>query len=535
MKFTGNNFIKIYRFVLIGVLLAGAGFAQQGGGVASITEHEISAHINYLASDLLEGREAGEKSETYAAAYIAAQFADAGLQPVGDDNSYFQNFQLTYSDLGEANFIELSSNNNGANITRFFQMNDDFFIFPFSASQKVVAPLAFAGYGITAPELGYDDYKNIDVRGKIVLVMRHEPQERDSTSVFDGRAFTKYAGFEEKAKTAQKHGAVGMLLVNDTGNHRDDRIPGWLKSWPKLSDEKMDIPCAWITSELANTILSGSGKTVDEWQMEIDRTVKPKSFIINNQTVTFQTQLTEKKVDVKNVVGLLKGETDETVVVGAHYDHEGRRDEDIYNGADDNASGTTGLLELAEAFGNGTKPQRSMLFIAFTAEEKGLIGSRYYVEHPLVPLKNTKAMVNLDMIGRNEDTASMSERARRGFRTVTAEESKNSLYVIGTSRSAGMKSVADNANKNYGLELLYDYDDAQGVIRRSDQYPFIEKGIPALFFSTGAHPDYHKPTDTADKIDIPKMTKVVQLVYETTNALANNADIPVLDEPLSTK
>lgn len=517
-------------------------------GLESITAREISAHIEFLASDLLEGRGNGDRGLEIAAEYIAAQFEDAGVEPAGDNGTYFQEFGLVHKKLSEPNILQLKTRERTSTRSTAFEFGQDFIPFGFTANKKVVASIIFVGYGITAPEYRYDDYKGVDVEGKVVLMFRHEPQERDSSSVFNGRGFTNHSGFRRKARNAQQHGAAGMILVTDPLNHESYNVTPIDQAWPEnpparkkflfLSgpENALEIAAVHVTMDVANDLLAGTGKELKEIQETIDDKFQPNSFAITNKTVLLQTSVSTELIKVRNVVGKIEGSSSETIVIGAHYDHDGKDGEAIYNGADDNASGVTGLLEIAEAFmANNNKPKRTLLFIAFAAEEKELLGSEYYVSHPVIPWDSTVAMIAMDMIGRNEDTASMSEQSRAGFPVVTAEESENSLYVIGTTFSKDMKKITDEANQGIGFDLRYGYDNVQNSVRRSDSWSFLDKGIPALYYSTGLHPDYHRPSDTSDKINTAKTEKVIKLVYLTSWNLANIPEKPKYEPPGTVK
>jgi len=357
-----------------GLLFGGVDPDEIRKGNESITAREIRAHINFLASDLLEGRGNGERGLEIAAAYMATQFADIGLQPIGDDGTYFQHFDLRRPVLDQPNLLTLKT----ADQVSEFHFEEDFMSFSFTADTTVTAPVVFVGYGISAPEYSYDDYEGIDVENKIVLMLSHEPQETDSSSIFRGARRTRHSRLSEKAETAQEHGAVGMLVVTDPLNHDSYDVPALAEAWDTdrpVSQHRMSlasvprentIPVVQIALEAAQEFLAGTGQHLPALQGIIDATLKPQSFAIKNKSVTLQTSVQDELIRVKNVVGLVKGTSSETVIIGAHYDHEGKDGEKIYNGADDDASGTTGLIEIAEAFMlNDKQPKRNILFLAF--------------------------------------------------------------------------------------------------------------------------------------------------------------------------
>lgn len=536
---------NVYTSLLMGTIMClmsfSAGYTQvmKNKGLQSITAREIKAHVFFLASELLEGRGNGERGLEIAADYIAAQFEDAGLEPIGDDSSFFQKIELTYSLLGKPNILEIIGTNQAQDDISTYKIGKDFLPFGFSADKEAKAQVVFAGYGITAPEYDYDDYKDIDVEGKIVLLLRHEPKENDKDSIFKGADGQKHSRFLEKALNAKNHGAVGMLMVTDPLNHTTFEV-GPVDSTKKLGfalkkDNPRDpqIPAVHITLEVAQKLFMGSGKDLLTIQRNIDDNLKPESFALNGRTVYLKTVLSKNSLIVRNVAGMVKGNSDEYIIIGGHYDHEGLKGNEILYGADDNASGTASLIELSEAFMlNEERPQRNIIFLAFAAEEGGLLGSEYYTEHPLRPLNKTIAMFQLDMIGRNEDTESMNPNRRKGFPIVNALDSKNKIHLIGTTYSQDMKLIAERNIKDSGLELFFEYDNIQNLVKRSDHWNFLKKGIPAVLYIGGLHPDYHTSRDTADKIEVEKMQRILRLVYSTVWDLADDTEKPVYKAPL---
>lgn len=480
----------------------------------SITMNESRRHVQHLAAVEFRGREAGTDGERRAAKYIAREFSRYGLQPAGDDGGYFQNFQLERSDLKEATLqIAFSGENSGER--REFSLIHDFTPFNFSGENSLRANVAFAGYGITAPEYGYDDYENLDVTGKIVLALRHEPREHDPNSIFDGTQLTRHALFEEKAKNAQSHGAVAMLLVSDPA-HSDDNLqpqsywPGWHgkrllpKPWQLQKNKGLDtFPAIWVDVRVAEKILTGAGQTLLELHRKIDLTGKPQSFNIAGPEIYLRVDLDKEVRRAQNVIAMLRGSdpelADEAVVVGAHFDHVGVINERIYPGADDNASGIAGLLEIAEGFSElSGQIRRSVLFIAFSAEEMGLLGSEFYVNNPVFPPDNMVTMINLDMIGRNAE---------------------NEVTVVGSRRSPELHEINHAANREIGLQLNYN---GEHFFNRSDQANFAKFAVPVIFYNTDSHADYHRPTDTAEKINPDKVARIARLAFLVAWEVANS-------------
>jgi hypothetical protein len=506
------QFTLFFLFCIGGTILAQVTVPDQG--MKSITAEEFKMHLDYLASDNMKGRDTPSPELDSSAVYIADYFKDHDLEPIGSDNTYYQYFNVLKSSLDESNTLKLISDAEEI----VFEIKQDFVPFHFTANRSVTAPVVFAGYGITAPEFKYDDYDGIDVTEKIVLVLTHEPQEKDSSSVFDGEKMTDYSKLLEKAVNAREHGAVGMLVVTDPNNHRFRRPPN---AWPSLMrrapedaipltvEEKMEnkVVAMRMGKNLAETIFGYSEKTMAQLQTVIDSTFTPQSFEIPGMTISMETRLKFEKAVTQNVVGLLRGRDpklkEEIIVIGAHYDHLGAsNDSTIFNGADDNASGTVGVMTLAKALSSCPEPpKRSILFCAWAGEEKGLFGSRYYVNTaPIFPLENTITCVNMDMIGRNDSSR---------------------VTVSGFTSSLDIRDVTLEANKSIGLEI-----DSSKAISRTDHVPFYRKKIPVLGFMTGFHDDYHKTTDTAEKCSPEGSAQVCRLAYKIVWTLAERDKRP---------
>lgn len=482
------------------------------GSISAISSELVRTHAFFLASDSLKGRSSPSPELDVAAGYIARVFESNGFQAI--QGSYLNRVPLNIVSLGDNNSLSVKKNGT----ERSYEIKTEFTPFDMTANRTVSGSIVFAGYGITAPEFKYDDYRGIDVHGKIVFVLRHEPGEEDTASVFDGAKLTKYSNVSDKVRIAQDHGAVAVMVATDPLNHTSLTPRGF--PWPSLSkflpkdalpislgtDEDKKIPVVHVGEEVI-TQLFGSVDSLRNLQRIIDKTVTPHSFEIASAGVVVQTSTSIKDMSAQNVVGFLEGGDPnlkkEAVVIGAHYDHvgtqkSGQPGEDlIFNGADDNASGTTALLTIAAAFGHSpAKPKRSVLLIAFAAEERGLLGSRSYVENPLFPLDQTVAMLNLDMVGRN---------------------SIDSLSVIGGSKSPDLAQIAQEENAKVGFTLVIENLSSGG----SDHMSFQQKNVPFIFFFSGFHPDYHKVTDHADLLNIPKIARVSTLAFRTAWHVAN--------------
>jgi len=473
---------------------------------ASIDPDRYLAEVKYLASPELKGRGTGDPGLEKAARYIERQFRAAGLQPLSQ--GYFQKFPVTTkARLGPRNRFEFSENGR----RKTLRVQQDFIPFNFSASGKLAGGVVFAGYGITAPEYHYDDYAGLDVRGKLVLVLRHEPQENDEKSVFLGKLLTQHALFWTKAANAKRHGAAALLVVGDPVHHPGDRDELW-KFGRFAGPMDAGIPAMQVKVAVAEEWLAASGKKLDQVAEAIDKDLQPRSFALPGSIeVHAEADLRREVKTVRNVCGFLPGASDEYVVIGAHYDHLGLGDQNslapsqagqVHPGADDNASGTAGVIELARWFGSQPKQKRGLLFLAFAGEELGLLGSRYWVDHPELDQGKAVAMINLDMIGRVRD---------------------HKVYVGGAGSGTTFQTLLDRVLPQHNLKA----DGISGAeAGASDHASFLSKQTPALFFFSGLHADYHKPSDTWDKIDAPDAAQLLAAVAEIATGLADEPDRP---------
>jgi hypothetical protein len=507
--------------------------ADPDAGLVSINADALKGHIFFLASDEMGGRDSLSHEGRIAAQYIAGFYHRAGLKPVGDNGSFFQSFPMVEATLDrEQSYLRAKL---GPATSRDFAMGPDFSLSrQGSVDIEVSAPLVFAGYGISAPEYDYDDFKAIDVRGKVVVVLTHEPQEHDASSRFKGKYNTMHAFNWWKPEVIRQHGAAGILIVQEkTPDRTRPRTPSGPTNAQIRTDRPahtltspyLDLPFFTISRQVADTLLAPAGKTIDELQEQIDRTGQPHSMAVADVTVTMRRAVKDRRVvQTRNVVGVLEGSDprlkDEYVLVTGHYDHVGQKSPFIYHGADDNASACAAVIAVAEAFrAAGTAPKRSLMFLIFEAEEDGLLGAFHYVTHPIVPLANTVAVLNSDMIGRDEDDPQWNTHA---------DDNRNQVNVVGTLYNPDIRRVIEAQNRAIGLKLDYktDGDDPEGWFSRSDHYPFAVKGVPMVMFNTGEHPDYHTANDTWDRINYPKIEKITRLIYLSAKDLANSATRP---------
>jgi Zn-dependent M28 family amino/carboxypeptidase len=509
----------------------------------SIRAEELRADLFFHAGDAMRGRLTDTVENRATADYIRSRFERIGLKPAAAGSSYFQNYNLMTATLGEGNALEAGSDGS----TRRLQHGQEFYPQRFSASGRVSAPVVFAGFGITAPRWTYDDYHG-DVKGKMVLVLDHEPGERDPNSVFEGVVTAEPAAAWRKALAAQEKGAVGILFVSDVHNH-----PGpvnfeqaarnvWPATRPHLMTytlsawaDRIHIPAAQISPALAESLVSGTGKTLADLAAAAETARGFTPLALPGARVDLQTAVNRHTIPDRNVVALLEGSDpklkDEWVLVTAHFDHNGADGPQIFNGADDNGSGLVALLEIADAYAlaaqQGQRPRRSVLFAAWNSEERGLLGAWAYTEQPLAPLASIAAVLNMDMIGRNEEVPVGGGGRFNGLEIQTAESNNNAVNVLGFMRAPELSAAVDKANAGIGLELKKRYDNnPSNLVRRSDHWPFLQRGVPALGFGLGLHPDYHTVYDRPEKINYVKMEKIARLIHQASWDLANATTRP---------
>jgi Zn-dependent M28 family amino/carboxypeptidase len=512
---------------------------QRAPGADSIRQEELRADLFFLAGDAMRGRLTDTVENLATADYIRARFERAGLKPAAPEGSFFQNYNLMTATLGDGNRLEVRGSDG---VVRRLEHGQEFYPQRFSASGEVTAPVVFAGFGITAPQWQHDDYADA-VKGSIVLVLDHEPGERDAKSAFEGVVTAEPAAPWRKALAAQDNGAVGILYVSDVHNHpaatnfEQAGRTVWPAAAPHLKTymlaawaDRLRIPAAQISPALATALVAGTGTSLVDLAAAADTLRSPGAVPLPGTTVTLRTSVVRHTVPDRNVVALLEGSDpvlkNEWVLVTAHFDHNGADGAQIFNGADDNGSGTVALLEIADAYAmaarEGRRPRRSVLFAAWNSEERGLLGAWAYTEAPLAPLAQIAGVLNMDMIGRNEEVPVGGGGRFTGLEVQTAESNANALNVMGFARAPELTAVVERANQLIGLDLKKRYDNnTSNLVRRSDQWPFLQRGVPALGFMTGLHPDYHTVYDRPEKINYPKMEKIARLIHQASWDLAN--------------
>jgi aminopeptidase YwaD len=479
-----------------------------GGLIAAdISSTEYLDIIKYLASPEMRGRATGSPELARAAAYIRGQFRGMNLKPLSGQ-SYYQDFDVTTSArLGKRNSLTYTTGDKPESL----RIQDDFIPLNLSGAGDVSGSVTFVGFGITAPEYNYDDYSGLDVKGKIVVLLRHEPQEFDDQSVFEGKVYTAHSQISSKASNAKIHGAKAVLMVNDVAAHSGD-ADDLEKFGTTEGPDNAGIEFVQVKAAVVNKWLAPTGKSLEGIEADIDKTLHPESFALP-ETLRFSMNIdiAREVKTVHNVGAYLPGETNEYVVIGAHYDHLGLGEQfsmapslagTVHPGADDNASGTAGVIELARWFSHEPRHQRGILFLTFAGEELGLLGSSYYVNHPVLPLEDAVAMINMDMIGRIRD---------------------RKVYVGGVGTGTTFAALLKQLTPKHDFEA--DVTERAGY-GSSDHTSFTTKRVPVLFFFSGLHADYHKPSDTWDKIDAPDAVRLLDLVADVIDHLTDSSPRP---------
>ncbi|MGB0165322.1 MAG: M28 family peptidase [Luteibaculum sp.] len=490
-------------FLVLGVVIANGQALKKPAEFYSntIEAKDIKAHLEVLASDSFMGRETGTEGQRLAADYIENHFKSLGLKPVVD-SGYQQSFEI---DIIEPAEVALTLNS-----AQFSFPDDLLYLGSVNTQELNFSEVVYVGYGVS--DSIWDDYADLDVAGKVVVLRSGEPK-RDSLYVLTNSKtpsnWTYNPGL--KIELARKKGAVGIIEFNPELNSIISRYTRYLmRSRVALTEDSKEIkaPFVMISDSGFADALNLKAGDLDAWK-------NGKEVSIGTGSLTYKNN--SRKGSSTNVLGYLPGteKKDEVLVITAHYDHLGMRDSLIYNGADDDGSGTSAVLELAEAFQQasyeGYKCKRSILFMLVSGEEKGLLGSQYYTEHPIFELENTVTNLNIDMIGRRDPKY---------------KDDPNYVYVIGSEMlSSDLKKISESQNRKHTkLKLDYTFDDPNDPNRfyyRSDHYNFAKNNIPVIFYFTGTHDDYHKPTDTVEKIEFDKMEKITRLVFHTAWEIAN--------------
>jgi hypothetical protein len=457
-------------------------------------------HVRFFADDFLKGRGTGSDGIDISAGYIAGQFAAHGIEPGGENGTYFQEFSIS---RGARLLPETTLTFAGVDIEA--KLNEDYVPFGFSAAGTFDAPLVFVGYGVTNTLKRHDDYAGVDVSGKVVLMFRREPPGwGDEEDDYSGHAM-----FDAKAWLAARRGARAVLVVNQNpGPEGDDRLFRF-----RGSGERYELPMLHVKRALAELLLAGSGlPALDDLQKTLDADGGHASAAVEGVAAGGNVAFEVQTMLARNVIGKLPGtgpHANEYIVIGGHYDHLGERRGDIHNGADDNASGTAGVIEIGRALARTTNRDRGVILMAFTGEELGLHGSRHYTRNPTVPVESIVAMLNMDMIGRLDH-----------------DSTQNMLTIHGVGTGDSYRAMVDRITSAAGITYLPD----DSAIGPSDHEAFYRAGVPSLFFHSGLHPEYHRPGDDIEKINAEGGAEICRLVYDVAVELIGAGQRPTFVE-----
>ena len=499
----------------------------------TITAADLSEHLHVIASDSFAGRDTGSKGQKMAADYISNHFKEDGLAgPVKTgSNPYYQSFDLEKSQWGEGH-ISVGKEK--------YLMMQDFFVLggsPYQIEQP--ADVVFMGYGIDDPK--FNDYAGKDVTGKMVVALAGEPEDASGNFIISGSGKASDWGndYRGKRKAATEHGAKAVLIITGTNNDEFNSLTQRYKAYAtrpsiglKSSGEQATAATMFVSPVVGASLLGTTPDKLLNYAATVAKKGAPAvSTFTAAKDIKVQTERVAEPLSTENVLGFMEGtdKKEEVVVVTAHYDHVGTDStlagDKIYNGANDDGSGTVAVLEVAEAFAQAKKdgygPRRSVLFMTVTGEEKGLLGSEYYSENPVFPLANTVADVNIDMIGRMDYDHEKTN-------------DSNYIYVIGADKlSSELNEINTQMNEKYvNLKLDYTFNDENDPNRfyyRSDHYNFAKNGIPIVFYFNGVHDDYHKPGDEVEKINFESAQKVARLAFHVAWELANRDNRIVVD------
>ena len=492
-----NILIPVCRIIPVITCVSLLSVSCNHSGKREVTSSELKDHVKYLSSDALKGRLTGSAGDSMAAEYIKKELLACDFQPLYGDG--FQRFQVTNRLVqGKNNSLELAGMK--------YVTGTDFMPMGFSENSILESEVVFAGYGfsINNDSLKWNDYQGLDVKGKWVMVLRADPESDKTIS-----PFIPFSNDRDKALIAKDMGAAGVLMISGPGFDPED-----LFETLSSSDYSIDIPAIRIKREIADVILSKTNTSVAELEKKLNTARKPSGFTTGTM-VSAESEIIRERSGTRNVVMVLQGEDellkDEFIIFGAHFDHLGMggsgsssRAVDtiaVHHGADDNASGVGTMLELAEKFAK-TKGshKRSIICIAFSGEEMGLLGSKYFAENPGIDLSKVNVMINLDMIGRLEE--------------------ENSLQIGGLGTGEGLRDIVLSLTDTVLIKHSF-MNEGYGP---SDHSSFYGKNIPVLFYSTGAHLDYHTPDDTYEKLSYDGMVKISDQIYKIAEKLAKSSD-----------
>ncbi len=540
---------KQFNTIIVFLTIALIPLSGQKKGLETINTHDLKMHMQFLASDELEGRDTGEPGLLVAARYLGVQASQLGLTAMDSENGFFQYYIIEEKAI-DREHSQISIRSEGKEMIN----HDPFYLMSGMSEDQISleGEVVFGGYGIVDEDRHYNDLENVDIAGKIVLVMNGAPTNEDGSEyLFGENQYTGINGLQAKMAGLFKYQPKAVLLVQDPKSgfsSIDEAFPGianFLGKSRNLKGASKDMRgmgaganLAFIHRSVADQLLESSGKTLVDLQLEIDRSLESRSFELDSVTFALEMSMSIKDVVVSNIFGMIEGSDpvlkDEFIIYVAHYDHVGTDGKGgVFNGADDNASGTVALIEIAEAFMKEKKrPARSIGILWVSAEEIGLFGSKYFSEHPLVPSDKIAAVINLDMVGRTR-TIEDDQSERSGLTIVGGD----SVKVIGGLQSRVLMDINKKSLEEMGMIGNYEFNDLTKPGRyfyRSDHINFARKDIPVLFYSTGTHKDYHLVTDEEKLIDYDKFLKMTRFSYKAGYNVANYKGPIEVDKPMST-
>lgn len=520
-------------------------------GLQSITTDLVRGQLEFLASDLLEGRETGTRGEYLAADYIASVFRMNGIKPFVEPDylrssggpsrrggapglyvparTYFQTMNMVEFGPGDVQELSVISRSASGESSVDFSFRTDFSIRGGTVGRSATTQVVFAGYGYTNEKQGYDDYKKLDVRGKVVLILNgfpgHRNQQSEAYKKFmpEGR-MAQYTMERDKAEYAAKLGAAAIIQVRPGQDPVADWAANQIYSYkgrffeydvPPAGDKRMTIPgdslkealpVFTVTGRVIQQLLDGTGVDLVQFEKTAAEKMTPASLLLPGKYIKFRTTVNSRIIRSRNVLGYIEGEKkNELVIIGAHYDHVGKTDGWVFNGADDNASGTVGVMAIARAVAaTGKKPEKTIVFAAWSGEEKGLLGSRYFVSH-LPDSVKVAVYLNYDMISRDEEGDTKGNKAEMTY----------------TEAFPGLKEMTAKLIKEKNINLDMTYTSAKQPGGGSDHAPFAAVGIPIFYYMAAMHPDYHLPSDEVSKINWEKTTNIIRTGFLSVWELAN--------------
>lgn len=522
-----NNRIPAVLFAIIFCIqLVQGQDAPAERGLAAINRDVIRGQLEFLASDWMEGRKSGEKGEKISGDYIASMLRVFGVRPAGDfstaspdsdsGRSYFQNFNLVRTTAGNEQMMQLVETGEASSRSLSFSYNTDFTLRP-SSSATIEAPVVFAGYGFKNDKLGFNDFSELDVKGKFILRLTGSPAFATARL-----SRTEINESKREAETiAREKGAAGIIDINpdifsQSANQKQNMSPAERTPSPYQVYERYTLADdgpgyallrIYVTYNAASLILAGSGNSIEEYSKNADSNQSYSLKPIDNKSIIIKSSIITQLVPVRNILGVIEGDnSDEIIVIGAHYDHMGMNGGYIWNGADDNGSGTVGVMTIAKAImETGKKPEKTIIIALWSAEEQGLLGSSYFVKNLRQPSDQIRLNVNFDMISR-----------------YISEDRQNSVVMTYTSSEKGFREMTASNLKKYSIALDIDYQPSDNPPGGSDHRSFVEAGIPVMRFKPGHREEYHTPHDESSTVDWDIMEKIIKISFANIWQLADS-------------